>query len=79
MSDGRWGLNDDLLGARDEEARLALDVVLLDVGGLELEVDRHAARREAVVLEIFGRLDVVLIVVRPVQMYEVPPVFWTGS
>ena len=52
----------------DKEALLALHVVLLGVGGGKLEVDGHAARLVAVVVEVLAGLDVVLVGVRPVEV-----------
>ena len=55
--------------AGQEEALLALDVVLLHVGGLEFEVHGDAAGGlVGVVGEVLAGLDVVLVVVGPVEI-----------
>ena len=49
-----------------EKPLVAPDVVLLDVGGYELESHRYAVRRDPVVIvEVLGCLDVVLVTIGP--------------
>ena len=58
-----------VIDAGHEEAPVALDVVLLHVGVLETEVDRHAiGGLPVVVVEMLVGLDVVLIAVGPVEI-----------
>ncbi len=59
----------DFFQARQEEALLAFDVVLLHVGGLEFEMHRDAVGGlPGVIGEVLAGLDVVLVVVRPVEI-----------
>ena len=63
------GVPSSVLDARQEETLVALDVVLLNVGGLEPEVYRDAVGGlPVVVVEVLSGLDVVLVAVGPVQV-----------
>ena len=57
----------DLLDNRQEEPFAALDVVLLDACGPQLEMHRDAVRSKGIIMEVFGVLNVILIPVGPVQ------------
>ncbi|MDZ7816699.1 MAG: hypothetical protein U5N86_12135 [Planctomycetota bacterium] len=59
----------DLLHAGQEEPLVALDVVLLDVGGCQFEVDRSSSGvLPGIIVEMLGGLDVVLVVVGPMEI-----------
>ncbi len=57
-----------LLDPGQEESLVPFDVVLLNIRSLKLEVHGDTARGEAVIVEVLGGLDVVLVVIGPVEV-----------
>ncbi len=58
-----------LIQARQEEALFTLDVVLLHIGGFQFKVHGHAFRRfPGVIGEILASLDVVLVMISPIDI-----------